>query len=567
MKKNKSRLFLAALIAAFSVLALGGFASFAFAEETAKPVIDMTGNNFYVVDQVAMSDAYEDVDTKLGDYGGGNSKTRMANSKANSYILWKVTIPADTAIFKVSSCFNTVAFSVSTDGTTFTEKFSVSADLQIADSSNLLSEVTHSGTVYIKATSTTNTFKLRDYVNFSHDGTVAGAGETYPDYYTADGMGFSSGATAHNDDDFYISSLSVCGAADLGGTMARYTDGGFPIDDSRNGKIHGMVATYGFTDFNTIDTTPENYVGAKLSAKLGGDAAVSVYTGTGVPADFAAVSGWQFIFGKFGADGSVYEIDVTNYINDDGGLYVRFSDMTGVSGGGSQVFGLTLTAYYSERDPATVITAVNLAADKTEVTEGTAVTLTASQTPAETTPETIVWKVNGTAVAGQETLTYVLNAQTKPGDYQIVAVVDGVESNTVTVKVAADMTVTAVALSADKTTVTKGTDITFTAAVTPSGATPATVVWKVNDSAVTGESALTFVLDADTEAGTYKVQVTVDGVTSNAVTVTVQAVPGGDQDEGGCKGALSGLGLSAAFLTAALAAVIVVRRAKSGKEN
>lgn len=430
----KKKLLTLLIAFAMAVTALCGVTSVS-ADEAAtpsKPEIDMRENAFYVVDQVNMTDAYENVETGLTDYGGGNSETRFGRKNGeDSYIVWKILLPEDTTILKISSCFNTVALSVSTDGESYSKKWSVDQDLQIADTSNLLEGVQHTGTVYIKVTGSADnkSFKLRDYVNFAHNGTILTAGETFPSYYTTDTVGFSVDSENSNfDSEFFVSNMSVGGQLESG---VRYADGGFPIDASRSGKVHGGVLTYKFDGVNTLDME-NGFAGAKLKLVFACDAAVAIYTGEGTPDPFG-VENWQFVLCPFTAAVTEYTIDVTDYLNENGGLYVRFSDATGVSGGGAQVIGMSLTGYYEEEDPT--ITAVSLSADNTTVTVGTAVTVTAAHTPATTTPATVVWYVNDTVVEDYTALTYTLGTDTAAGTYKIKVVIDGVASEELTITV------------------------------------------------------------------------------------------------------------------------------------
>lgn len=120
--------------------------------------------------------------------------------------------------------------------------------------------------------------------------------------------------------------------------------------------------------------------------------------------------------------------------------------------------------------------------------------------------------------------------------------------------------VSGVTLSATASEIKTGESVTFTATVSPANAEVNEIVWYVNGQAVAGANSATYTLTPE-EAGEYTVTCKVNGVSSEAKTVTVTAES--SKKKGGCGGVAFGGTLGggiALILVAATAAVVVAKR-------
>ncbi len=80
-------------------------------------------------------------------------------------------------------------------------------------------------------------------------------------------------------------------------------------------------------------------------------------------------------------------------------------------------------------------------------------------------------------------------------------------------------------------TISLGESVTFTAQLVPFNAEATTIEWYVNDQKVDG-SEMRYTFTPET-SGTYKVHCVIDGITSNAINLTVNDSNGGDTPENG----------------------------------
>lgn len=190
-----------------------------------------------------------------------------------------------------------------------------------------------------------------------------------------------------------------------------------------------------------------------------------------------------------------------------------------------------VTVTVTGEDPVE-LTGVTLTADKTEITEGETITLTATPEPAELTNCTYTFYNSNDEIVGSASTSNTASVKLDVAgtySYYVKAVCNGVEktSNVVTVNVKEQtFELTGVTLKADKTTVTPGTTVTLTANPIPAKVTDCTYTfYNSKDEVVSAESTSnTASVKLDT-VGTYSyyVKAFCNGVEkiSNTVKVTV----------------------------------------------
>ncbi len=175
---------------------------------------------------------------------------------------------------------------------------------------------------------------------------------------------------------------------------------------------------------------------------------------------------------------------------------------------------------------------ITVATTTTTVCAGTSVAFTSSITNGGTTP-TYQWKKNGTNISGATAATYTLAAPVNNDQISCVLSSNSAcaspltaTSNSVTLTINPSVVPT-ITVSAPQTTICAGGSLTFTAAITNGGTTPA-YQWKKNGTNITGATSSTYTSNTLVNSDQISCELTSNAncaqptvVTSSAVTVTV----------------------------------------------
>src|SRR4029078_5596196 len=187
----------------------------------------------------------------------------------------------------------------------------------------------------------------------------------------------------------------------------------------------------------------------------------------------------------------------------------------------------TATSNQIDITTSTVTPTVTIAADQNPVCTGTAVTFTSTATDGGAAP-TYQWFINGNPVAGATNATFTSSTL---ANNDIVTVVMTSNANCITIPTANSnqvvMNITtqpaSVSITSTSTSICAGGSITFTAAPTNGGLTPA-YQWFINGTAVPGATGATFTTSTLANNDAVTVQMTSSAVCSSPATATSNAI-------------------------------------------
>ena len=253
----------------------------------------------------------------------------------------------------------------------------------------------------------------------------------------------------------------------------------------------GQTATFSVT---ATGTAPLSYQWKKNGTSISGATAASYTT----PAETTADNGAQFTVVVSNSVGNVTSSAATLTVN-----------------------------------PAPVAPSITTQPSSVTITAGQ--TATFSVTATGTAPLSYQWSQNGTAISGATSSTYTTPAETTSASgAQFTVVVSNsvgsVTSSAATLTVNPAPVAPSITTQPSSVTITAGQTATFS--VTATGTAPLSYQWKKNGTSITGATAASYTTPAETTADngaqfTVLVSNSAGNVTSNAATLTVNALPPG----------------------------------------